>query len=178
VKAGIVASALLFVACAHEAPPSRFVAHLRDFQGYEHWTRFDRGFDPVPPTHVRRSVIFVNTLPDDGTDRFAVGTRIVRVEEEGENPKNWELHAMVKRGGGYNAEGATDWEFFELSLDAGRRPSIVWRGEGPADGDGYRAAPGGALLGCNHCHGAARYNDSVLSPVLQLSSPTTRRASL
>ncbi len=156
------------------AAPSTFVAFGRDFADFEGWRSFDRGLDRVPPTHDAHSVIYVDSLPESATDHFPVGTRIVRVEQHGEQPTQWELHAMVKRGGSFNASGATGWEFFELTLDGQRRPTIVWRGEGPASGDGYRAPEGGDLLGCNHCHASATYNDSVLSPVLSLSDFGTR----
>ena len=151
--------------------PEVFIAFERDFADYTRWTRIDRGEDRVPPTHLgRTSVLYVDRVPPRGAARFPVGTRIVRVEESDGDPGTWEVHAMVKRGGGFNAEGARDWEFFELVLDATRRrPSIRWRGEGPASGDGYRAPEGGDLLSCNHCHASATDNDSVLSPALELT---------
>jgi hypothetical protein len=150
--------------------PEVFIAFERDFAEYTRWTTFDRGRDRVPPTHLgRTSTIYIDRVPPPGAARFPVGTRIVRVEASDADPGAWEVHAMVKRGGGFNAEGARDWEFFELALDATRPPSIRWRGEGPANGDGYRPAEGGDLLSCNHCHASAARNDSVLSPVLELS---------
>lgn len=169
---------LLLAACGRDAEPaarpapSVFIAFARDFAAFEEWTRFDRGEDRVPPTHLgRTSAIYVDRLPSAGASAFPVGTRIVRVERDSGDPGAWEVHAMVKRGGGFNAGGARGWEFFELTLDrTRRRPSIRWRGEGPANGDGYRAPEGGGdVLGCNHCHGAATWNDSVLSPALDLS---------
>lgn len=151
--------------------PEVFIAFQRDFADFERWTTLERGEDRVPPTHLgRTSTIYVDRVPPRGASRFPVGTRIVRVESSGDDPSAWEVHAMVKRGGAFNAEGARGWEFFELALDATRRrPSIRWRGEGPADGDGYRAPEGGDLLSCNHCHASAVDNDSVLSPVLELT---------
>ena len=160
---------LAFAGCAAEvADPGIYIALGRDLDDYESWSVFDRGVDPVPPSHEGRSVIYLDPLPDPGATEFAVGTRIVRVEEVGDDPTTWQVHAMVKRGGGFNPDGALGWEFFELSLTASHEPFIVWRGEGPADGDGYLPPEGGDLLSCNHCHGAAIENDSVLSPVLDL----------
>lgn len=176
----VVSLALALSSCGEEpaevsveaiVEPEVFIAFERDFADFTRWTAFDRGDDRVPPTHLgRTSTIYVDRAPPRGAARFPVGTRIVRVEQSDAAPGEWEVHAMVKRGGGFNAEGARDWEFFELVLDAtGRRPSIRWRGEGPADGDGYRAPEGGDLLSCNHCHESAVDNDSVLSPVLALT---------
>lgn len=156
--------------------PSIFIAFARDFERFERWTTFERGRDPVPPSHRGESFIYVDPPPPAGALAFPVGTRIVRVEREGPDPAAWEVHAMVKRGGGFNPRGARGWEFFELTLAPDReRPSIRWRGEGPASGDGYTAPEGGEVLGCNHCHASATYNDSVLSPVLQLSAMATTR---
>jgi hypothetical protein len=161
--------ALALAGCAADAgEASVFIAVGRDFEPYTSWTTFDRGYDPVPPSHEGTSLIYVDPMPEPGAESFDVGTRIVRIERSGEDPSLWEVHAMVKRGGGYNAEGAIDWEFFELALDAQQRPWIRWRGEGPPNGDGYRPAPGAEILGCNHCHATAFDNDSVLSPVLGL----------
>ncbi|HJL17242.1 MAG TPA: hypothetical protein RMH99_16365, partial [Sandaracinaceae bacterium LLY-WYZ-13_1] len=58
----------------------------------------------------------------------------------------------------------------ELALDDAGRPAVVWRGEGPADGDGYRPPEGGDILSCNHCHAAWPENDHVLSPALDLGT--------
>lgn len=155
--------------------PAIYIAFARDFERFERWTTFDRGRDPVPPSHLGPSLIYVDPMPPARAAAFPVGTRIVRVERAGDDPSGWEVHAMVKRGAGFNADGARGWEFFELTLDATRdRPAIRWRGEGPANGDGYVAPEGGEVLGCNHCHASATYNDSVLSPVLQLSTADTR----
>lgn len=155
--------------------PAIYIAFARDFERFERWTTFDRGRDPVPPSHLGPSLIYVTPAPPERAEAFPVGTRIVRVERAGEDPAAWEVHAMVKRGGGFNEAGAAGWEFFELSLASSReRPEIRWRGEGPANGDGYVAPEGGEVLGCNHCHASATYNDSVLSPVLQLSALAPR----
>ncbi len=156
--------------------PTIFLAFARDFEGFERWTTFERGLDPVPPSHPGPSFIDVDPMPPPGLRAVPVGTRIVRVERAVGDPAAWEVHAMVKRGGGFNAAGARDWEFFELGLEQSReRPIIRWRGEGPANGDGYTAPEGGEVLGCNHCHASATYNDSVLSPVLDLSAISATR---
>ncbi|MDQ3032975.1 MAG: hypothetical protein M3Y87_11195 [Myxococcota bacterium] len=156
--------------------PESYIAFARDFEHFERWTAFDRGRDPVPPSHLGRSIIYVDPMPPAGAHAFPIGTRIVRVDRAGDDPRAWEVHAMVKRGGGYNRDGAKGWEFFELVLDRThhRPPVILWRGQGPVNGDGYTAPEGGEVLGCNHCHASATYNDSVLSPVLELRAMVTR----
>ncbi|MCB9592149.1 MAG: hypothetical protein H6719_05400 [Sandaracinaceae bacterium] len=168
------ASALLLAAalggCASDVPPDVFIAFGEDFEDYPTWTSFDRGVDPIPPSHEAASFLYVDPMPPSGSPEFPVGTRIVREQRVGEDPAGWVLHAMVKRGGGFNADGAPGWEFFGLALADDGRPFIAWRGTGPADGDGYTAPDGGEVLSCNQCHGSATYNDSVLSPVLDLTA--------
>ncbi len=162
---------LALAGCAADVPPDVFIAFGEDLEGYAEWTTFDRGVDPVPPSHEAHSFIYVNALPPAGLAEFPVGTMIVREHRLEDDPATWIVHAMVKRGGGYNADGAPGWEWFGLALDGDRRPFVAWRGTGPADGDGYVAPVGGEVLSCNQCHGSATYNDSVLSPVLDLAEP-------
>ena len=35
-------------------------------------------------------------------------------------PESWDVFAMVKRGGGFNRDGALDWEYFLLRLTPDR----------------------------------------------------------
>jgi hypothetical protein len=168
-----IALGLALAGCGSDVQASGvYIALGRDFEDFESWVAFDRGLDPVPPTHEgTTSMIYVDELPPTGSASFPMGTRIVRVEQRGDDPSAWEVHAMVKRGGGYNAGGALDWEFFGLVLTRSGDPWIEWRGEGPMSGDGYVAPDGSTeVLGCNHCHASARYNDSVLSPALDLGA--------
>lgn len=166
---GMAVLASLAIGCG--APSSDgFVASEADFASFRSWTSFDRGVDPVPPSHLGHDVIYIDRVPPAGATEFPIGTLIVRADESDPDESAWEIHAMVKRGGDFNAEGARGWEFFGLIIDASGRARIEWRGEGPADGDGYSAPDGGAVLSCNQCHGSASYNDSVLSPVLDLSA--------
>ena len=60
----------------------------------------------------------------------------------------------MKRGAGFNADGAAGWEWFQLANGPGDAPTILWRGVGPSDGDAYGADTGG----CNGCHDAARWD--------------------
>lgn len=169
--------ALLAFAAATGCADPGFVATEADFGGYETWTRFDRGEQPVPPSHPSgQSVVFVSELPPPGATEFPTGTMIVRVTPGAlPDPGTWEVHGMVKRGAGFNADGARGWEFFDLLLwpdDSGHySPRILWRGTSPPQGNGYEAPEGGGVeLACNHCHAAATDNDSVLGPELDLDS--------
>ncbi len=154
-----------------------FVATEADFASYSAWTRFERGEQPVPPAHPDgSSVVFINHLPPHGATEFPVGTLIVRVTPGAlPDPGTWEVHAMSKRGAGFNGGGAVGWEFFDLDLlpdgAGGYSPRIEWRGVSPSQGNGYVAPDGGGVeLSCNHCHGALAENDSVLGPELDLDT--------
>jgi hypothetical protein len=162
-------------ALAGGCEPGGFVATEADLAPFASWTRFDRGEQPVGPVHPDgSSVVYINHLPPTGSRAFPDRTMIVRVTAGAlPDPGTWEVHAMVKRGAGFNGGGAEGWEFFDLLLwpdDAGNyAPRILWRGASPPQGNGYEAPDGGGVeLSCNHCHGAAVDNDSVLGPELDL----------
>ncbi len=150
------------------------IAMMRDFAGFTDWDRYPVSGAMLPvgvadgPTY-----IYANRAPDPARARWPVGTIFVKVIESGDGPADWTIHAMVKRGVPYNAEGAVGWEFFELSLPGGRDgdPLILWRGPGPPSGHGYAsqgvdAGPDGIPLVCNDCHAASWRNDGVLTPAL------------
>lgn len=160
--------ALVLASCA-TAPPEP-----PEFVGVSRWISFDRGIDPAHPDDpTGHSTVYVDRLPPHGATEFPVGTHILRVIGAGDDPALWEAHGMVKVGGDFNAGGAVGWEFYGLDLTRDGTGELVtstrWHGVGPPDGDGY-AQPGdaGPVLGCNHCHGAATWNDSVIGQELQL----------
>jgi hypothetical protein len=138
-----------------------FVAFGSDFAAFRSWP--SRSVDNTiaqGATHVAGTrEIYINQLPPAGAASFPVGTMIVKITEA-----DGQIFARAKRGGGYNPSGALDWEWFELLEGAGG-VSIMWHGVGPPAGEKYA---GDATSGCNPCHGAARSNDYVLSPWLQL----------
>ncbi|GMU60019.1 MAG: hypothetical protein AMXMBFR34_17820 [Myxococcaceae bacterium] len=150
-------------ACGPDVVEPGAIALERDFADYRAWPSFvlepvpnDGGLDPVHTADPR--VVYINRLPDAGVPEFPVGTLIVK-----ESPFN--VFAMGKRGGEYNASGATGWEWFELFRDgASGRVTIEWRGLGPPAGESY----GKAGQTCNACHGAFAANDSVISAPLQV----------
>lgn len=145
-----------------------FIAFNPAFQPFRTWTSLhDDGPAPgtFPPDVLGPRTQYINHVPPHGSTEFPVGTIIVEVRESG----TMKIFSGVKRGGGFNAGGAKDWEWFELSemAGAGSEVSIVWRGFGPPNGDTY----GGDTNTCNSCHTACGgSNDDVCSPELQLAS--------
>lgn len=165
---------LSLLACLdHDPVPGQegsYVAMQADFAGYASWAAFP--VEGAAAGHAGDArTVYINRLPEEfpGGDpsgtAFSVGTILVKVAER--DPADTgatgpEVHAMVKRGGGYNP-GAPGWEWFDLALSGGV-PVINWRGEGPPEGGGYQsgaidtANPDGD---CNACHAAAYDNDFV-----------------
>jgi hypothetical protein len=154
-----------------------FIALPRDFAGYEKWWNVPVGEGSVDSAHpgpTRR--VYVNVKPEPGATEFPVGTVMVKVGAGGElnGTVGTEVHAMVKRGGTYNAAGAVGWEWFELEDTASGTPAIVWRGTNAPSGHGYKCIStsddaGVIEIDCNDCHASARANDYVLGPALSLS---------
>ena len=144
-----------------------FIAFARDFQGWETWTAFDLGEDQTDGVvFVGRRRAYINQLPPSGSSAFPVGTIIVKTIAE-EQPVPGQVFAMAKRGGTYNAQGATGWEWFELLKMSPNPPLIVWRGITPPAGEIYAGIAGGA---CNTCHMATTpMNDFVPSTELLLT---------
>lgn len=140
-----------------------FIAFSSTFAPFRTWTSFHSDGPPddgtSPPDVLGPRTQYINQLPPHGSTEFPIGTIIVEARESG----LMEIFAGVKRGGIFNAGGATNWEWFEIK----EAPvAIVWRGVGPPAGEKYGGDPNG---GCNACHarcGAA--NDYVCSPSLQL----------
>lgn len=162
---------LLLLACLDHTPipggeGSSFVAMQADFAAYLSWEAI-----PVAQAdtgHVAGDrTVYINNLPSDDDDVFPVGTMIVKtIEWEG----GTDLHAMVKRGGGFNPDGAAGWEWFELVESESGAPVIRWRGNEPPEPGSYgfdEAETGETVSGdCNVCHGAFSSNDYVHSVAL------------
>jgi hypothetical protein len=186
----VVAFALVLSACSGSDAPldagAEFVAADSDFASFTSWLSVklpdsDPVSDLVYPTGSR--VAFLNRRPPPGATRYPVGTVIVKAIERA-TPEDWEIFARAKRGSGFNAAGAVDWEFFLLRLRADGTPYIASRGVAPSDdgrGDmGLPSAAGGyftsgAIEPCNLCHGESKFaaNDYIMSPLL-LPSATAR----
>ena len=160
---------LALTACLdHDLAPGAegsFVAMQSDFAGYASWTSFE--VDSADSGgHSGERAVYINLLPEAeaAADGFPVGTILLKVAQPvaGSGETDPDVHAMVKRGGGYNP-GAPGWEWFDLVLSGGV-PVINWRGAAPPAGGGYQAGsidtanPDGD---CNSCHSAAYGNDYV-----------------
>lgn len=148
--------------------PSTFIAFTPAFQDFRSWTSFHSDGPPADAYPTRPDVLgprtqYINHVPEHGATEFPVGTIIVEAREN----STMRIFASVKRGGQFNATGAVNWEYFELTEAAGSGSpvSMTWRGVGPPLGDTY----GGDPNGCNSCHtvcGAT--NDFICSAKLQL----------
>lgn len=157
---------VLVAACGTSEPTSSdtFIAFSSTFAPFRTWTHVhsdgpaDDGTYPADVLGPREQ--YINELPPPGATAFPVGTAIVEVRQTGI------IFAGVKRGGGFNAGGATGWEWFELTEDP---VAILWRGVGPPAGDTYGGDPDG---GCNACHArCGAGNDFVCSAQLPLGTP-------
>jgi hypothetical protein len=156
--------------CAVEGDP--FIALRRDFVDFQTWERVELAPQPstTPGAPPLRRFVYVNRRPPPGATEFPVGTILVKTVENGAMD-TWEIHAMVKRGGGYNASGAVGWEYFEFVYENGVF-NERWRGSVPNDGRGYTDEMGAVQNSCNSCHATpeARAGDSVLTPALGLGA--------
>jgi hypothetical protein len=161
-----IALALTMLSCTPSEPP--------EFVGVSHWTQFDRGTDPahLDDPSMGRSTVFIDRLPPHGATTFPVGTHILRIMGDPDDPSTWDAHGLVKVGGDFNAEGAMGWEYYGLDMSRDANGDLLahtrWHGVGSPDGDGYAHPDSGPILGCNHCHGAATWNDSIIGAELQL----------
>lgn len=159
-------AALTLTACGDTpAAPVTYIAHQSDFQNFLTWDHFPLGDAPIAGHPAGPRVAYRNHPPPSGATAYPVGTILVKVIQSSPTPQDWDLFAMVKRGGDYNAAGAQGWEFFRLAIDHSGTALVVARGTQPITGDIYGTAVGG---GCNGCHGtpAAALHDSILSPLL------------
>jgi hypothetical protein len=146
-----------------------FIPVDRDFADFRDWMMFM--LDAKTHAAAKGPVnVFLNKLPPAGATKFPIGTIVVKTVEAGD-PSAWTIHAMAKRGGNFNANGALNWEFYELKIDKDDVPLIVWGGAKPADGHKYKDLTGDNKTeqDCNDCHQSSK-NDAVLTPALDLST--------
>jgi hypothetical protein len=153
---------LLFVACATEEPAPAvsepFIVLDRDLASFRDWMYFELDVTPLVPhdTIAAPRRIYVNRVPPPGNEPFPVGSILVKTVEEATYAE-WSVHAMVKRGGGFNAQGAVGWEFFDIHMADDGVPVISWRGIGDTtDPCGYHDT-----MSCNACHGVIPSSDHV-----------------
>jgi hypothetical protein len=145
-----------------------------DFAPYASWSSVYLGDNQIAGHPPGPRYGYLNMKAPAGAKKYPVGTIIVKEihTNGGTDPTTWDLFSMVKRGGGFNDNGALDWEFFILHLDQSNAPTIVARGTAPADasavdGGTYGVATNGQT--CNVCHAGvgADQTDFILSPLLQ-----------
>jgi hypothetical protein len=170
--------ALLVGACGGSGGPGPsgdetsgvLVAFAANFEGFHQWGSFDVTKDAAPGTvHPDAKLLeYLNKRPPHGSTEFPVGTIVVKEPTTVDgSPNTAPFFAMVKRGGGYNSNGATGWEWFELLnlTDGSGGVQLVWRGVGPPAGEVYGGDPN---AGCNSCHQQCG-NDAVCAPAVRLT---------
>lgn len=144
------------------------VAFNSAFADFRTWTSYVHD-GPAPDdggVHVAgHRTEYLNQKPPHGSTTFPVGTIVVK--EVGDvDAGTHHLFSMVKRGCDFNANGAKDWEWIEITEAGGAAPHIIWRGVGPPSGEIY----GGNPTSCNGCHQGCSANDSVCSSMIVLSN--------
>jgi hypothetical protein len=146
-----------------------FIAYDNQFDGFRSWPSFHydgkaQGGSFVVVHTAGPRTEYLKSAPPHRSAAFPLQTTIVK-EIGANDPANHSIFAMVKRGCGFNASGATGWEWMELTERDGGA-SILWRGSGPPAGERYAGDP----TSCNTCHVTCADNDHVCSPVIRLAS--------
>jgi hypothetical protein len=154
---------------------SVFIAQAQDFFDYADWMTFERETKSEHGGVLGVTTIYVNELPetDPETDQrnFPIGAILFKsTKVQGYDKPT--IHAMVKRGRGFNPGGALGWEYFELLLSSKGLPYILWRGADAPSGEQYQALLGAQNLdrpmeldgSCNGCH--TEGHDGVLGDEL------------
>jgi hypothetical protein len=144
-----------------------------DFSCFRNWSQTPGVGPPGAPDpssatdggiHAGPMTTYINMKPPHGSTSFPDGTIIVK-EQNDPLLAQRQIFAMVKRGGGYNPNGAINWEFLELQNIDTCNVSIVWSGF-PVNSDPYASNP----FVCDDCHVLAKSNDYVWTAGLSLSS--------
>ena len=155
---------LLAAGCAMEgAPAGPRIAFAEDFAGFLGWESYRLPADTLTDGHLSspNRFVYVDRPIPDMPEPFPLGTIVVKTLEEGPR-QDWEIHAMVKRGGGYNAHGSEGWEFFALAFDEDDELFVTWRGTGDDD-VAYIDPITGEAQACNSCHVIGAERDYVFS---------------
>jgi hypothetical protein len=152
-----------------------FIAQTEDFAHYEDWTSFNE--DDKHGDGSGTTTVYLNKMPPKGATSFPVGTIVVKTMQATDGSM-FTIHAMAKRGNGFNAAGARGWEFFELALNPKMVPFWLWRGENPPSGEQYRAIlsknnveASTPELKCNDCHGSSSFRDGTTEHLADLIEP-------
>jgi hypothetical protein len=171
-KLGMLAGALALLAGAcldNELEPSTttgvkrvFIAQTRDFAPYKEWMVYEHDVSTEHGGLVGTTTKYVSEMPDATTHEFPIGSMLVK-SVKALSADALTIHAMAKRGSGFNANGARGWEYFELQLNSKGVPYILWRGEEPPSGEQYQALLGATATDqpttegkCNDCHAGGK----------------------
>lgn len=148
--------------------PASFVADAADFDCFHKWPSAPAvsANGATDGLHVGPLTVYWNQSPPHGAKEFPVGTIVVKESQEAD-PTRRTVFAMVKRGGGFNAAGAVNWEWLSLEDSASCDITILWRNVVPPPGEVYSGTPAGD---CNGCHESAKANDYVWDKALTLSN--------
>lgn len=176
---GALALGVVLLTACGEPPPApvtsapKLVATSADFAPFRTWERIPLESPTLPVQALPGPAFtYINHRAPDGSRRYPVGTILVKTVEPSSDPRDWTVHAMVKRSERFNPEGSVGWEFFGLQLDEAGVPTILWRSEGYNDGHAYgsstMALPPDRELSCNDCHALHWQDDAVLTPSLSL----------
>lgn len=168
VRSLLIVCALFAIGCAAEAPApvGPRIAFGRDFEGFTGWRAYALDPEPITEGHLSSANrwLYIDREPPPPGEPFELGTVVVKAVEDGP-PSAWVVHAMVKRGEGYNPDGCVDWEFFDLHLDDDQNVAIGWRGTGD-DAAAYIDPLSGEARACNSCHVLGVESDYVFSRYL------------
>ena len=150
-----------------------FIALQRDFADFRDWMRFPLRTAVMHAGVSGPVVAYLNELPPADASEFPVGTIVIKTVEI-DPATEWTIHAMVKRGGGFNAQGALGWEYVDLAINDDDVPVIMWRGERPPSDHGYESLLGGGVdpaleVDCNGCHTGGD-EEAILSDELELDA--------
>jgi hypothetical protein len=158
-----------------QGQPIAFVAQTEDFTGYEDWMSFNE--DDKHGDGAGTTTVYLNKLPPTGATSFPVGTIVVKTMQATDGSM-FTIHAMAKRGNGFNSAGARGWEFFELALNPKGVPFYLWRGVNPPTGEQYRAIlsknnvqASTPELKCNDCHASSSFRDGTSGQLAELIDP-------
>lgn len=143
----------------------QFIPNASNFQDFQTWPvavhRTDMSGRPM-------SLYANQAVPSEGYE-FEKGTIFVKTVEIGSGISDWEVHAMVKRGGNYGQHGAPGWEFLNLrALDTG---AVVILDRGDGTGLSHYSDPTemtGSDSVCLDCHGDAGDNDYIMAPEFRI----------
>lgn len=151
--------------CAMEQGPhvGPRIAFAEDFAGFLDWEAHRLAADSLTDGHASspNRWVYVDRPAPPYPEPFGLGTIIVKTIEDGD-PQDWEIHAMVKRGGGYNEHGSVGWEFFALAFDEAGELFVTWRGTGDESAI-YVDPTTGEAQACNTCHVIGAERDYVFS---------------